>query len=159
MISPRNGTTGTADGTRTSPHGSETGTTVRRDDSVAIRQLSAEWLRAERGRDLGKLMTLVTDDVVFLRPHADALEGRQAVEDFYRQVFSGFALEHTSHPRELRINGDWAFQLSDEEYTLTPLGDGATFHFTGNGMSIIRRGTDGAWRFARAITNALPHRT
>jgi uncharacterized protein (TIGR02246 family) len=130
-----------------------------RDDASAIRRASADWLDAEHEQDLGGLLRLVTNDVVFLRPNAPALEGRQAVEDLYRTVWASFRIRHAIRFREIRVQGDWAWTWSDEEINLTPVADGAAFRLKGNGMSILRRAADGSWKFARAISNILPGRT
>jgi uncharacterized protein (TIGR02246 family) len=126
------------------------------EDSAAIRNTSAAWLEAEHRQDLARIIRLVTNDVVFLRPNAPALEGRQAVEDFYRTVWASFRIRHSVRFREIRVQGDWAWTWSDEEINLTPRTDGPSFRLVGNGMSILRRTASGSWKFARAMSNILP---
>jgi uncharacterized protein (TIGR02246 family) len=126
------------------------------DDVREIRQLAIEWVRAETDRDLGCILRMVTSDVLILRPRAPAIEGRQALEDFYRQMWSQFDLEHKISTREVRVAGDFAFTWTLEEFTLSMRNGRQVFHLAGNGMAILRREPDGRWRFSRAITNALP---
>jgi len=130
----------------------------RTDDAGAIRNLGAAWVQAEHDRDLGALLRMVTDDVVFLRPGAAPIEGRQALEDLYRFVWASMSFRHRMRFREVRINGDVGYTVSDEDLTFTPLGDGSDFRLRGSGMAVILRGQDGRWRFSRAITNILPER-
>lgn len=127
-----------------------------RDDDREIRQMAADWMRAESNRDLSHLLRMVTSDVVFLRPRASAIEGRQALEDFYRQLWSQFDLEHKISTQEVRVAGDFAFTRTREEFTLTMRKGGQIFRLSGNSMAILRRGSDGRWRFSRGMTNALP---
>jgi uncharacterized protein (TIGR02246 family) len=129
-----------------------------RDDVTSIRKLSAEWLKAEHDRDLDGLLHMVTDDVVFLRPNAPSLEGRQAVEDLFRAVWASFSIHHTVRIREIRVQEDWAWTVTDETLHFTPKNDGPCFRLSGSGMAILRRHPDGGWRYARAITNLLPER-
>ncbi len=126
------------------------------DSAGEVRLFLREWLRAEREHNLGRMLCMVTDDVVFLRPRAAVLEGRQAVEDLYRTMWSHYSLQHVAATREVRVEGDWAWAWTSEEIALTPVRGGDVVHMTGQAMCILRRGDDGRWRYARAISNALP---
>jgi uncharacterized protein (TIGR02246 family) len=129
---------------------------VRPDHARAIRQVHSEWQRAERERDLRRILASVTDDVVLLRPRAAPLQGRQAIEDFYRTLWSHYAIERTATIRELRLLGDWGWLWTDEDARLTPNGGGRSIHVTGDAFSVLRRGYEGEWRWARIISNAIP---
>jgi uncharacterized protein (TIGR02246 family) len=132
------------------------GFALKTDDVRTIRLMAAEWQRAENERDLSGILRMVTHDVVILRPQSDALHGRQALEDLYRRLWLEFDYRHTIRMQEVRVAGDMAFTWTIEEIVLTPRNGGHAFHLKGNGMSVLRRGVDGNWRFARAMTNALP---
>jgi uncharacterized protein (TIGR02246 family) len=132
------------------------GLATQADETRAIRHTHAEWMRAERQRDLHTILCAVTDDVVLLRPRASPLLGRQAVEDMYRTLFAHYDMNRVATVRELRIEGDLAWLWSDEDVSLTPAAVGPVIHMAGNSLSILRRTTDGPWRWARIISNVLP---
>jgi uncharacterized protein (TIGR02246 family) len=117
-------------------------------DIEAIKHLTVQWLSAEKAKDIHRLLTMVTDDIVFLPPNAQPIKGKSAVEALYRSVFAQFAIEHAAATDEVKIAGDWAFSWGREVLNLTPLAGGREVQLKGHGMSILRRQTDGSWNFA-----------
>jgi ketosteroid isomerase-like protein len=106
------------------------------------------------GEELQPLLSLVTDDVVFLPPNAPAINGRRAVEAMYRAFFAQFSkVEQMAVTEELEIAGEWAYAWGSESLTLTPQAGGPPVVLAGKGMTILRRQKDGAWKFARGINN------
>jgi uncharacterized protein (TIGR02246 family) len=131
-------------------------TLATRNERQEIETLNKDWLAAEANKDIAKLLTLVTDDVVFLPINWPAVAGKQAVEAMYRVFFDRFSvIEHTTSISEIRITDDWAFVLGSEKLILTPKAGGASVELNGHGMSILQRDAHGAWRFARGINNLI----
>ena len=129
------------------------------DERRAIEQLNAAWLIAMNSKDVPGLMSMVTDDVVFLPPGMPPIQGRRAVEAMFLSFFPQFALvEQRSTMEELEVAGDWAFMWGSESLTLTPTGGGPALRLDGKGMTVLKRHPDGSWKFARGINNALPAR-
>ena len=129
----------------------------RTDDEQAIRKLTEDWLAAVRAKDAARLAGMVTDDAVFLPPGFPPVRGKNAVETMYRSFFPQFrSVEQTVSMEEVQLAGDWAFAWGTEKFTLVPRAGGAPIEMQGKGMSILKRGPDGCWKFARGINNTLP---
>jgi uncharacterized protein (TIGR02246 family) len=130
-----------------------------RSEREEIETVSNDWLAAEARKDIGKLLTLVTDDVVFLPVDSAPVVGKQAAEAMYRIFFDRFSLEHTVSILEIRVTDDWAFVWGSEKLILTPKTGGASVELNGHGMSILQRDARGVWRFARGLNNLSPKST
>jgi uncharacterized protein (TIGR02246 family) len=126
-----------------------------REDERAIRELTERWVAAVTAKDIDRLLAYVTDDVVFLAPSVPPIVGRAAVGSMYRAVFAQFDVRQNPAYHELQLLGDWAFAWGTDALTFTPVAGGAPVHLEGNALSIMRRGDDGAWRFARGINNLM----
>jgi len=125
-------------------------------DDVAIRTLTDEWLAAEQARDIDRLLEQVTEDAVFLMPGGRAVSGKAAIRNLFEAFFASFVSEHTVTIREVQVHGDWAFTWGEEVTVLRPVSGGPATQMQGFGCSILRRGPDGRWRFARGINNMAP---
>ena len=65
--------------------------TSQPNDRGAIERFTAEWNAAMKAKDVVRLMSMVTEDVVFLPPEFPPIRGRQAVEAMYRSFFPQFS--------------------------------------------------------------------
>jgi uncharacterized protein (TIGR02246 family) len=124
-------------------------------DEDAIRRLSDDWASAVKAKDLDRILDMVTDDVVFLPPGAPEVRGKPAVAELYSGLFARFNVEQTPTLDEVRVAGEWAFAWGADEVRATPVSGGPATHARGKAMTILRRGIDGAWRFARGINNMM----
>jgi len=122
-------------------------------DREAFLRLGQEWVEAVHHGDVDRLLDLVTDDVIFMPHNAPSIVGRTAVEQSYRAVFAGFEVDQTLAPEEIQVGGDWAFVRGTDAIEMKPLAGGDPIVGRGRGISILRRGQDGSWKFARGITN------
>src|ERR1700759_2000655 len=115
-------------------------------DEQALRDLVASWMAAGHSGDVQTVLSLMTDDVVFMVP------GR---EPFGKEVFAassnamkGVELAGTSEIRELRILGDWAYLRNHIRMRITPPG-GKPIERSGFTLSILQKQTDGRWLLVR----------
>ena len=120
-------------------------TTTQADDETAIRKLVDTWLAATMAGDIATVLSLMTDDVVFMVP------GR---EPFGRQAFAAASdamdnvrMEGNAEIRELRVFGDWAYLRNYLEMTITPNGREPVKR-SGWTLTILRK-EEGGWRLAR----------
>ena len=126
------------------------------DDERAIHELIATWLRASQAGDTETVLSLMTDDVVFMVP------GR---EPFGKEVFANAAqgmkdvrMEGVSDIRELKVLGDWAFLRAHLQVTMTPSG-GTPMRRSGHTLTILHKQPNGRWLLARdanLLTKAEP---
>ena len=116
------------------------------DDEHAIRNLVDTWLAASKAGDLPTVLSLMTDDVIFMVP------GRQP---FGKEAFAAASegmknvrIEGRSDIQEIQIFGDWAYLRNYIEMAVTP-SDGNRVRRSGYTLTILRKGQDGRWRLAR----------
>ncbi|SPE31519.1 putative ketosteroid isomerase homolog protein [Candidatus Sulfopaludibacter sp. SbA3] len=108
-----------------------------------------------RAKDVARLAGMVTDDVVFLPARFPPIRGKQAVEATFTGFFAQFSsVEQTATVEEVQVAGEWAFLWGSETMVLVPNAGGPSIQMQGKGMSILRRQTDGSWKFARGINNS-----
>jgi uncharacterized protein (TIGR02246 family) len=116
------------------------------DDERAIRELVARWMAASQVGDLDTVLSLMTDDVVFMVPGREPF-GKQAFAAA-SQGMKGVGIEGKNDIRELQVLGDWAYLRNYLEVAVTPPG-GAPMKRTGYTLTILRRQPDGRWLLAR----------
>lgn len=126
---------------------------ISEDDREAIRRLGEEWGAAVEAKDLDRLLNLVTDDVVFMPHGAPSIVGKQALRETYLALFARYSIKQTFAPEEIEIGRDWAFARGSDLITLVPLDGSPPAVIRARGISILRRDKDGAWKFARGISN------
>ena len=116
------------------------------EDEATIRTASEAYVKLVRSADWKTLDQLVTDDVIWMRPNAPALEGRQALMDWVEANWSAIP-EFELTPVEIEGRGDIAFVRG----TYKSVSGEATA--VGKYMEIRRRKADGTWPIARTIWN------
>ena len=115
-------------------------------DEQAIRDLVDNWMKASRAGDTVTVLSLMSDDVIFMVPGREPF-GKEAFAAS-SQSMEGFLLEGSADIRELKVLGDWAYLRNFIEITVTPPG-GAPVRRSGYTLTILRKGTDGKWVLAR----------
>lgn len=116
------------------------------EDEQAIRTLVESWMVASRTGDIDTVLSLMTDDVVFMVPGRDPF-GKEAFAAA-SQAMAGTRMEGTSEIVELQVLGEWAFIRNRIEVTATPT-DGASIRRSGYTLTLLRKEADGQWRLAR----------
>jgi uncharacterized protein (TIGR02246 family) len=116
------------------------------DDERAIRNLVAAWFEASKAGDAAIVLSLMTDDAVFMVPGRPPF-GKEAFSTAF-EAMKGIRMEGSVDIREIQILGDWAYLRSYLAMTITPPG-GATLRRSGFTLTILRKEADGRWRLAR----------
>jgi uncharacterized protein (TIGR02246 family) len=116
------------------------------DDERAIRELLTCWLDATKKGDTETVLSLMTDDVVFMVPGREPF-GKEAFQRASDEM-SGTHIDGTSHIWELRVLEGWAFIRTRMSVTMTPP-EGASVTRSGYTLTILRKEADGRWRLAR----------
>jgi uncharacterized protein (TIGR02246 family) len=126
------------------------------DDKEVIRQFTTQWIAAVNTKDIPKLLSMLTEDVVFLPPGFPALRGKRSVEAMYNAFFPQFkSVEQTVVMEEVEVDGDWAFSWGTEKFVLVPERGGPPVEMQSRGLSILRRQPGGSWKFARGLTQPI----
>jgi uncharacterized protein (TIGR02246 family) len=116
------------------------------DDERAIRDVVDVWLTASKAGDLATVLSLMTDDVIFMVPGQKPF-GKEAFAAA-SQGMKDVRIEGTSDIQEIQVLGDWAYLRNYLEMTVTPPG-GATKRRSGYTLTVLRKEADGRWRLAR----------
>ena len=115
-------------------------------DERAIRELVDTWMKASRVGDTGAVLSLMSDDVIFMVPGREPF-GKQTFAANSRSM-DGVELEGSADIRELKVLGDWAYLRNFIEITVTPPG-GAPVRRSGFTLTVLRKEPDGRWLLAR----------
>jgi uncharacterized protein (TIGR02246 family) len=116
------------------------------DDERAIRQLIETWMRASREGDTATVLSLMTEDVVFMVPGRPPF-GREAFVQA-SDAMAGVRLDGASEVVELQVQGDWAFSRNHIDLTMTPP-SGEPVRRSGYTLTLYRKEADGRWRLMR----------
>jgi len=127
-------------------------------DEEEIRQLVGRWLEASKRGDVATVLSLMTDDVVFLVPGQPPMKGRAAFETAMKAQASPDgtrpAIEGRSEIQEIRVLHDWAFMWTKLEVEIQPPGR-AWQKRAGHTLTVLRK-DNGAWRIARDANLLAP---
>ena len=116
-------------------------------DERAIREVIATWLRASEAGDSPTVLSLMSDDVVFLGPGRAPFGKKE-----FAAAQSGVEenrLEATSEVKEVGVSGDLAYAWTQLAVAMTPRSGGPTVRRSGPTLTIFRRLADGRWVLAR----------
>ncbi|HEX9173316.1 MAG TPA: SgcJ/EcaC family oxidoreductase [Telluria sp.] len=127
-------------------------------DEQAIRELVSTWMRATREGDVDTVLSLMTDDVVFLAPDRAPLTGRDAFGKGLRAALDTHAIDSSSAIDEVAVFGDVAYCRSSLSVTVTTPHNATPTLSRGHTLTIFRRGDDGQWRLARDANMLVPVR-
>ena len=114
-------------------------------DEQEIRQLIETWMQATRDGDSTKVLSLMSEDVVFLVPGRPVM--RKADFAAAQSAQAGMKIEGTSDIQEIRVLGDWAYLWTMLKVVATPAG-GKPVTREGYTLSILKK-DNGRWVLAR----------
>jgi uncharacterized protein (TIGR02246 family) len=117
------------------------------EDERAIRELVATWFAASKAGDLAAVLSLMTDDAIFMVPGREPFgkEGFAAASEGMKNV----RIEGSSEIQEIRVLGGWAYLRNYIEMTVSPPDAGKPVRRSGFTLTILRKEGDGRWRLAR----------
>jgi ketosteroid isomerase-like protein len=127
-------------------------------DAAKARVIAARhrWVAAIAARDPQQLRDLLWDDYEVWANAAPPIQGIDAAIAAMSGALERFDIVQSFEPIETVVSGDWAFERGIESMNLTPRAGGQSQVMRQRALLILRRGPDGAWRYARGMTNALP---
>jgi uncharacterized protein (TIGR02246 family) len=117
------------------------------EDERAIRELIDTWLAASKAGEVSKVLSLMSEDVVFMVP---------GQKPFGKQEFAAasqwqdkFAMEATSDIVEIQVFGDWAYLRNHLTVTMTPKDGGKPVRRSGYTLTVLRKQPAGIWLLVR----------
>lgn len=126
-------------------------------DEQQIRDLVQKWMAATKAGDSKTVLSLMTDDVVFLIP------GRPPMTKAEFATLSAAQQSKTSAPQidgiseiqEIKVLGDWAFMWSKLRMEIRPPGAAEPMVRAGHTLSILKK-QNGQWLLARDANMLVP---
>ena len=121
-------------------------------DEAALRQALDIEMKAANARDAAAWAAVYSQDAIVLRPHAVAVEGREAIQKWLATLPSisnakGQGVEAMGY-------GDLAYLRGTYSMTFAIPGVPAPIDEQGKFLQIYRRQSDGSWKMTREIYNS-----
>lgn len=124
-------------------------------DDSALRTLHAVWIEAVNAGDLPRLLSWISDDVVFLNPGQPPF-GRDAFSSHFTRAHQQFRICCTSVLEEIVVAGTVAYARSRDTLSVIPRTGGATTQLAGHRLTLYRQQPDGRWLLARDAHTLSP---
>jgi uncharacterized protein (TIGR02246 family) len=119
-------------------------------DETAIREILSSYEAALNGSDTTAVVSLYTDDGVFMAPNGPSVVGKAAVRRAYDAGSKAVTLHLKFNVAEVvETSPEWAFARTNSAGTITVNATGAKNAEAGQELFIFRKGSDGAWKIAR----------
>jgi uncharacterized protein (TIGR02246 family) len=124
-------------------------------DERQIRELVSTWLEATKAGDVDKVLSLVTDDVVFLVHGQPPMFKKEfAAASRAQSGAKRPEIDGSCEIQELKVIGDWGFMWTKLRVSVTPPG-GEQMTRAGHTLTIVHK-QNGKWRLARDANMLVP---
>ena len=117
--------------------------------NAAAHNAHENYVRVINSNNLDSLMSMMTDDVIFLAANSKPIIGKAAVREWADGYIKAFHTHWDKPVQEFTVSGDWAIERYNYTSTDTPVAGGKDVVDTGWGLVLYRREADGVWRVAR----------
>jgi ketosteroid isomerase-like protein len=132
----------------------QTITTTSQPSDMSARDSAAHaahenYVRVINSNNIDSLMSMMTDDVVFLAADSKPIIGKAAVRAWAENYEKAFHTHWDKPVQEFAISGDNAIERYSYTSTDMPVAGGKPIVDTGWGLVIYHRDPDGVWRVSR----------
>lgn len=124
-------------------------------DERKVHELHSSWISAVNAGDLSLLLTLMTDDAVFLNPGMEPFE-RDGFSANFTAAHEQAQIRCRSDLEEVVVTGEVAYTRSRDTLSLTPRAGGEATQLAGYRITVYRKRSDGRWLLARDAHTLSP---
>ena len=124
-------------------------------DEQAIHQVHATWIHGVNAGELKRLLSLTTDDVVFLNPGQTPF-GREGFAENFSSAHERMLVRCISELEEVVVVGDVAYTRSRDTLNVAPRAGGDVRRLEGYRITVYRRDASGHWLLARDAHTLTP---
>jgi uncharacterized protein (TIGR02246 family) len=125
-------------------------------DEQEIRQVISTWISATRSGDVATVLSLMSDDVVFLLPGREPMRKEEfAAMSKQQSGERGPKIDAVSEIQEIQVLGDWAFMWTRLKIVITPPGAAKSMTRAGHTLSVLKK-ENGKWLLARDANMLAP---
>jgi uncharacterized protein (TIGR02246 family) len=123
------------------------GQKTMQNDEQEVRHLVTTWLSASKVGDTEKVLSLMAEDVVFLRPGQPPMRGKAAFAAT-QSALADIDLEVSGEIQEIKVFGEWAYLWNKLTVVMTPKNGGPPVKRAGDTLSILQK-QKGSWVILR----------
>jgi ketosteroid isomerase-like protein len=123
-------------------------------DVVAIQNVMNQWQDALNAEDLDSGIVLFAEDLIWMPPNAPIVVDLDAFRQFGEAQFEQFDANYRFFSDEIVVLGDWAFNRGGYTAKISLQAGGAALEDTGKCIWILKRQSDGSWKFDTVIWNS-----
>lgn len=117
-------------------------------DEQEIHAVHSIWIDAVNAGDLDRLLTLTTDDVVFVNP-GQAPFGRDGFSIAFSAAHQRMWIRCSSELEEVVVVGEVAYTRSRDALSAAERAGGSATELAGHRITVYRKQPDGRWLLAR----------
>jgi ketosteroid isomerase-like protein len=123
---------------------------------VELGQMNRDFAAALNAKDAKAAAALYTETAILSPPGEPIVQGRQAIEEYWRSAIESGAIREVSvETMDAHSSGSLGYETGS--FVLTVNGpDGKPMVDRGRYIELLRRESDGAWRSTHGIWNASP---
>ena len=127
---------------------------VKLSDEQQIRDLVSTWIGATQSGDSDTVLSLLTDDALFLLPGRPPMTRDEFAAQAEKQSAQGLSIEAKSNIQEIIVSGDIASIVTSLNVTVTsPAGERSSR--SGHTLTIFKK-IDGRWYLSRDANLLTP---
>jgi len=121
-------------------------------DEQAIRQLVDTWMAASKAGDTQKVLSLMTDDALFIVPGREPFGKAEFAAA--SKAMGGAKIDGSSRIVELQVHGEWAFLRNHIKISITPPNGETTMRYAQT-LTLLKK-VNGQWLLARDANLPAP---
>lgn len=124
-------------------------------DEAAIAKVRTAYQTAAGTQDGAAIAKLYATDGVEMPPNGPAAKGRAAIEAFHKTFGQQFMMHGmTIASTELKVHGDYAYDVGTYKQSLMPMKGGAVIDDHGKYVVLLKKDGSGNWLVTHAIYNS-----
>ena len=116
------------------------------EDERQLRRLIAVWMQSMEEGDVDTVLSLISNDAVFLMPGQAPMKKTDFAETQHAIVHLKFSIDYDI--QDLAVSGDLAYCWNHLSVEIDLMEQGETLQRAGNVLSVFRK-EDGKWRMLR----------
>jgi uncharacterized protein (TIGR02246 family) len=123
-------------------------------DLAAIARTTAALFEAVNASNADRCVALWADDGVLMPPHHPSVHGREAIRDYFRNLFSRSRFTFMLVSSEIHVAGDTAVERLTYTASIWTATGSSPVEDLGKGLHVYRREPDGSWKLTQDIWNS-----
>ena len=123
-------------------------------DRAAITRTTAELLAAVNASDADRCSAIWAANGVLMPPHHPSVRGREAIVQYFRNLFSRSKFRFTFTSSHIHLAGDTALERVTYTATIWSEGDAPPIEDVGKGLHVYGRQPNGSWKLTNDIWNS-----